>query len=284
MEYKNITFSIGNTDFKIIFQGKYGHTDTSWYAPYHSHPFIEIHIMYSGSVKMISDSTDKIIKDGNLCIVPHGVFHAFEPLTASAQKTSVYLEIKQNKKKTADTYSHFLKLFNSNVPLVFEYSPTYLTETMKALNSSHDTNIILTAKIQSLFTFIMADVYESMLLSPKNEDGNEETDYASTLLLKIEGYLSSTPINDVTEDLMAKSLFISTSQLRRLIRKYFNCTFRSFILAQKIETAKYKIAEGKMTIEKIATSLGYETYSGFYRSFKSITGLTPEEFKNTKKL
>ena len=282
--YKNIHFSIGNTNFKIIFYGKYGHTSDSWYAPYHLHPFSELHLMYSGSVRVKSENNYYTVEEGNLCLLPSGVFHAIEQVSDIVEKTSVFVEIKKSKNKTSDTYSIFSKLFLSQSPLIFDFSPVYQAEITKVLNSSSEINAILTSKIQSLFTLIFTDLYEKTLIPSPQDELIAETDYKSNILLKIEDYINKTDLNFITEESMAKSLFITTSQLRRLLKKHFRSTFRSFIKAQKIEIAKNYISKDNLTMHEIAKDLGYDTYSGFYRSFKSVTGVTPEEYKKEKKL
>lgn len=282
--YKSINITIGNTDFTIIFFGKYGLTDDGWYAEYHTHPFIEMHIMHTGSVRLKSQNKEIVFSENNVCIIPPRIFHAIEPLTNIIHKTSVYLEIKKNKKKTEDTYTNFSKLFESKSPAIYKYSTAYLTELIKALNSNDTLNVILTCKIQNLFSLILTEIYEKNSFVSPLDDTDEVTEYASKLLLKIESFFNSTTLKNITEENLAQKLNISTTQLRRLIRKHFCCTFRDLILGYKMELAKDFIKKDELSMNEIAEKLGYETYSGFYRSFKCLIGFTPEEYKhfNTK--
>ena len=110
------------------------------------------------------------------------------------------------------------------------------------------------------------------------------TGYTTKLRLEIEDFLEITSQRIVTEEALAKHLNISTTQLRRLVRKHFRCTVRTLVLEHKIEIAKELIKKDELTMNEIATHLGYETYSGFYRSFKSLTGLTPEEYRTKKQM
>ena len=276
--YRSIKFTIGNTDFTITFYGKYGLTYDVWFSKYHTHPFVEMHIIHTGSVRLKLQHQERIFTENNVCIIPARIFHAIEPLTNIIHKTSVYLEIKKNKKKTEDTYANFSNLFESNSPAIYSYSP-YLSDVIDSLNSSDMNNTILTCKVQNLFSLVLTEIYEKITSSTPIDDTEEVTEYASNLLFKIENFLNNTVLKDVTEESLAKELNISTPQLRRLIRKHFRCTFRNLIWDYKTETAKDLIKKDELTMSEIADKLGYETYSGFYRSFKSKTGIAPEEYK-----
>ncbi len=277
--YKNITLTIGNTDFTVIFSGKYGLTDDVWCTGNHTHSFIEMHIMHTGSVRLNAQNRERIFRENNVCVIPPGVYHAIEPITKIIRKTSVYLEIKRNNKKIEDTYTQFSKLFESHCPAIYKFSSEYLIGFIKTLDSYDAENAILNCKIQNLFSLILAEIYEQISIHLPLDEENDVTGYTTKLRLKIEDFLDITSPKNVTEEAFAKHLNISTTQLRRLVRKHFRCTVRALVLEHKIEIAKELIKKDMLTMNEIATHLGYETYSGFYRSFKSLTSLTPEEYR-----
>lgn len=282
--YKNITLAIGNTDFTVVFSGKYGSTDDTWCASNHTHSFTEMHIMHTGRVRLNAQNRKRVFSENNVCVIPPGVYHAIEPITKIIRKTSVYLEIKRNSKKTEDTYTQFSKLFESDNPAIYKFSSEYLIGFIKTLDSYDAENAILNCKIQNLFSLILAEIYEQISVNSPLDEENDVTGYTTKLRLEIEDFLEITSQRIVTEEALAKHLNISTTQLRRLVRKHFRCTVRTLVLEHKIEIAKELIKKDELTMNEIATHLGYETYSGFYRSFKSLTGLTPEEYRTKKQM
>ena len=186
--YKSIKITIGNTDFTINFYGKYGLTYDAWFSKHHSHPFVEMHIIHTGSVRLKLQKQEHIFTENNVCIIPPRIFHAIEPLTNIIHKTSVYIEIKKNKKNTEDTYANFSNLFESNSPAFYSYS-SYLSDIFDSLNLNDMNNAILTCKVQNLFSLILAEIYEKIVSETPVDDTDEVTEYASALLLKIESRL-----------------------------------------------------------------------------------------------
>jgi AraC-like DNA-binding protein len=62
-------------------------------------------------------------------------------------------------------------------------------------------------------------------------------------------------------------------------------TFHDLINTHRIEEAKKMILDPELneTIEGIAYLVGFNSKSTFHSAFKKFTGLTPSQFKETKK-
>ena len=76
-------------------------------------------------------------------------------------------------------------------------------------------------------------------------------------------------------------LNISRSYLFRLFKKYANCNTEEYMLSLRIGRAKHYLKVTNFPIADIANMVGYPNPASFYRMFKRIEGVTPNEWRAT---
>ena len=69
------------------------------------------------------------------------------------------------------------------------------------------------------------------------------------------------------------------STLSKLFSETAHTTIEKYAIAQKIERAKELLTYGELTLNEIADRLGYSSAAYLSTQFKSLTGMTPGEFK-----
>lgn len=87
----------------------------------------------------------------------------------------------------------------------------------------------------------------------------------------------------VSLDLIANRLNISTNYLSQIINNHSSSSFPDYINTKRIELAKKILVNpdfNKYTILSIAFETGFNSKSSFYSAFKKATKLTPTQFKN----
>jgi two-component system, response regulator YesN len=94
--------------------------------------------------------------------------------------------------------------------------------------------------------------------------------------------------NNYTKDLgileLAEKFFISPSHLTRIFKQYTHTTINEHINNIRINRAKIFLQKNPhMTVEKIATCVGYKSLQTFNRNFKIYHGMTPSEFRFNEK-
>lgn len=80
-------------------------------------------------------------------------------------------------------------------------------------------------------------------------------------------------------DYLADRLHRDYRSMSRVFSDYEGRTIETYIILQKIERVKELLLDGQLTVSEIAYRTGYSSVAHLSRQFKSITGLTPTEFR-----
>ena len=76
---------------------------------------------------------------------------------------------------------------------------------------------------------------------------------------------------------LAEQCGMSPRQLRRLFRRQFARSLKSWLTETRIEKAEY-LLQSQTSVKAVAFALGYKQPSHFFRQFKDRKLLTPSEF------
>ena len=79
---------------------------------------------------------------------------------------------------------------------------------------------------------------------------------------------------------VADALFVSTWHLCKLLKKQTGTNFVDLLNNIRIENAKRMLLETNMKIYEIAEYVGYTDTAYFSKTFKKLTEVTPNEFRN----
>ncbi|HPT88168.1 MAG TPA: AraC family transcriptional regulator [Bacillota bacterium] len=85
--------------------------------------------------------------------------------------------------------------------------------------------------------------------------------------------------DDITLDVLSKSFFISPYHLSRTFKKVTGFSFIEYLNSIRTKEAQRLIRETSQSISHIAASVGFDSLTHFGRVFKSITGLSPSQYR-----
>ena len=98
--------------------------------------------------------------------------------------------------------------------------------------------------------------------------------------MQIEDYIHnhiSDPTLNVEE--IADSLSFSTIYIRELFKEYYQVSLSDYLLCARIEMAKELLENSNMPVNEIMFSVGIQTKSHFFTTFKNMTGMTPSQWR-----
>ena len=78
---------------------------------------------------------------------------------------------------------------------------------------------------------------------------------------------------------IAAQIDYSPSHLIRLFQKEFRRSPYEYLIAMRIDHAKYLLKTTALPIKVIAAEVGYQTESGFTNAFTEKIGISPRQFR-----
>ena len=99
------------------------------------------------------------------------------------------------------------------------------------------------------------------------------------LLDRLAAYVEKHYTDSITLADLAKRFFVSSSTVSHLFKQKLGVSFYRYVTQRRLIAAKVRIEEG-MLLEDVATACGFQDYSGFYRAFKQVYGISPRQYRN----
>ncbi|MBQ8158780.1 MAG: helix-turn-helix domain-containing protein [Prevotella sp.] len=119
---------------------------------------------------------------------------------------------------------------------------------------------------------------ESANISPDKIAINaEEEKLVSQMLKAIEAHIDNEQYN---ADLLARDVAMSRASLYKKLQNMLGITPTDFIRKVRLKRAAQLLTESQLSINEIATHVGFATARNFSSSFKKIFGVTPSEYRN----
>jgi len=92
-------------------------------------------------------------------------------------------------------------------------------------------------------------------------------------------YIEQNYAKDISLEMTARHISISSSTLSRLFRTELEKSFTELLIEKRISKACMMIKEGRLSIKEICFKVGYNDPNYFSRVFKKTTGLSPSDYR-----
>ncbi len=103
---------------------------------------------------------------------------------------------------------------------------------------------------------------------------NEENAVAS-----VKRYIKEHLSENMSRELLADTVYFTSDYLSHLFKKETGYSLTNYIIHERIEKAKVLLAQNKLSIREVAAACGFDNVSYFSRQFRSMTGMTPREYR-----
>jgi len=80
---------------------------------------------------------------------------------------------------------------------------------------------------------------------------------------------------------LADVVHVSHSYLSRLFHREVGCTFTNYVTRFRINKAVEMMSHYNMSLMQIASSVGFQDYAHFSKTFKKLKNISPNEFRNS---
>lgn len=107
----------------------------------------------------------------------------------------------------------------------------------------------------------------------------EEANCDLELIQKMRTYIKQQSGGNVTVKELAGYFHYSEAYLSKIFKQYTDENLSSYIMKQKIHTAKKMLSETRESIQDISEKLGYHSSQAFGRAFRRELNMTPQEYR-----
>jgi len=141
----------------------------------------------------------------------------------------------------------------------------------------------------------MGDLYIDLLSAIDSMEILETDNYIFLLLNKLDEYFKSSrkfDINEITAyidkhysediylDVLARRFGVSEKYISKLFKDSLNIGFHDYLSNARVSAAKELLAGTDENVIKIGEMVGFNNYSTFFRTFKSIETISPTQYRS----
>ena len=257
-------------------------------VPLHKHDFLEIMYVYNGIITHHVDGLTIPLQQGEILFLNRHIYHSID--CANIDDIGInfiisddfLLSILKNGNSN-DIINRFIcndldkngtaEFLQYRIGNIFPIN-NLLKNIIYALSDESKADYALLPQLLSLFFKYLSLHNETLFNSNTNFTEND------IMKKKIFDYISENyKTASLTE--LAHNLDFSYEYLCRRIIKLFNMSFVDLLSEQRFAAAKNLLSSSNMKISEIISSVGYENTGYFFRKFKTIYGITPNEWRST---
>lgn len=248
----------------------------------HYHDYYEMVIFEEGNIQYICGGNVYHLNYGDIILIPPGEFHI-----------SVITCEKTHYKR------HVFYLYPSAFAAIgHSVLTSFLTQiksgellTIGSLESRQELMELL-RQLKKTFSGDITPLDEALGLSYLirifcllNQNGCRVKNEAVALpdnILELQHYIDQNFAQISSVSQVAEHFFYSREYVSRLFRKYFDTTISDYIMKRRIAESQLLIVQN-LPMTDIAYRVGFGSLSTFIRAFRTVTGMTPSEYRKLRK-
>lgn len=251
--------SLGNHNYNAFF-----YDNCEWL--YHFHKNYELAYVLEGEVELTLNENKYLLPPDTFALVLPNEFHAYHTPNTSRVWIGVF---------SADFVGEFAKMTarkKANKPY-FTCQPQIREYLFNCLITDRRQSILL---LKSALYAVCNEFLNTATLS----DASTEKSFIYDIL----HYISSNYQKEISLNTLADTYGYEYHYLSRQFHHHFHMNFKQFLNVYRIDYACDQLLHTEQNITDIALSSGFQTMRTFNRVFLDQTGMTPTEFRRSKRL
>ena len=167
---------------------------------------------------------------------------------------------------------YFLNLIKAKKSVLKDDNLLKLLETIDEEYTSKNSDYIemISAKLTEFFVMLERKIHlEDVTYTKMNKS-----------MIKVLDYIENNITEKITLSDMAKLSGMTDSSFSRHFNKVNGISFKKYLMTKKIEYAIHLLENTDKCVTDIAYECGFSSISGFYDTFKKVTGKTPNKISS----
>lgn len=255
--------------------------------PEHTHDFIEVVYMCSGSMMHIINGKEVLLTEGELLFLSRHAKHSIKRAEEKdvAVNFMILPEFFENSLSVLGDEDTPLKSFltdclcNSGGPDFLLFKVADVLPIQNLIENLIWTLLYDTKNKRSVNRTTMELLFMQLL---SYTDTLEYDDKADEAIVKVLRYIEDNYVDGSLTDVAGK-MHYSFSWLSKEIKRKTGMTYTELVQKKRLSQAVFYIRNTDMAINDISRLVGYDNISYFYKMFSAKYGLTPKQYRNIQK-
>lgn len=248
----------------------------------HTHGFIEIVYIVSGSGSQEVDGRSYPVSSGSLLFINYGQTHAFRT-DSSMTYYNIFLKPEAVDSGIINAENAFeilsltafedFRAVNCDCPLVvFKGEKKLRTENIvkEMYNEYKAKEIGSSTVLKGLLSVLLSYIFREMLSGAGS---------CSAIPPEIMEYIETHFNEKLSLAALSRKCFYSPKYFSRIFKERYGLTVTEYIQKKRIEEGCRLLKETPLSVDEISRSVGYGDNVSFYKFFKKICGITPSEYR-----
>lgn len=259
--------------------------------PMHWHDEIEIIYVINGRAVYTVDFEEYIIEEGDILFIPPASLHSFaqyENEEFDAATVIFSMNMVNNSQMDICSIKYIMPIFNNEVylgPIIRSGTPeaTELAEYIKKVAYEHinkQTGYELRVRIG--FLDIIQYCYLHTLYTGEKKISTMKR--SAEQIKNVINYIEEHYMDRITLEELAQFANLSVYHLSHLFKKCTGQSTNEYINNYRLTKAAGRLLEDNSAVLNIAIDCGYNNISYFNRAFKNKYGMTPGEYRRSKRI
>lgn len=256
--------------------------------PEHWHSGIEMIMPVTGVYTVLAGKETYHLKEGDIIILNTSVLHSLEAPPCGER---IILQFSASLLYSIKEMETLIALLPPVIHLS-EYSENrelyrFIKQRMNGIVREHDnkqtfSEALIYAKLIEIFVAVGRGAMED--LSVKNRDSTDgqvvkQKEYMETVMSAC-GYINQHYQENLTLEEVASISGFSKFHFTRIFKQCMDMTFYEYLNEKRITKAEELLYTTVLSITDIAMNSGFSSISAFNRTFKSLKGCSPSEYRN----
>ncbi len=260
----------------------------------HSHCFIELIYVISGTATHTVENTSYTVKKGNVVMIDYKVPHSFtfDPLSEEGFVTYDLLFTPDFFNPATLNNNEFFSLTSSYL-FASVFTEFHVENALQNLIKTNSRELrSLFEKIYDEYTsgkkgaksLIRAYMIE-LIIKIFREIDKQQPAFTQThqeLVQKAIEYLQKNYQSPISLDEIVSGIFLSKNYFRQVFKKTTGISISSYIQELRITEACHLLETTTDSTSEIAYKCGFNDTKFFYQTFKNMFGITPAEYRREK--
>ena len=252
--------------------GKRSATDPSVMKGLHSHFTYEIFFVTQGTLQLVT-AEKTVTFERRTVIIPPKISHYSYP-SESGSYCLLFEFREADGKRETDELRKILDGGICELP-ISEDVAFYITKAcekldLKTFNAEKEAELLISLLFCEVFGALLPDEHKCSVYT-------RETKHISA----IEKHINSHIGERITLADAASSVYLSTRQVSRIVKREYGCTFSELVCEKKLATAEMLVKNSSLSMSEIARQIGLGTENYFYTLFKKRYGKTPLQYRRS---